>query len=133
MTVSKLRPCRGLALALLIFLAGISYVTAKEKDGRTVEIVVTQFKTEEERTAWMAYGIGLGGWIEKTGFAKIAPKGPLKPPFEAEVSARKTQVTIWREMNENRPRLSLKAPTAPLRMQVKKFSKAVASQFCPMF
>ncbi len=85
---------------MLIVLTGIGFVAAQEKSGRTVRISIAQFPTEEERTAWLAYGVGLGGWIEKTGFSKIAPEGPFSPSFEAEISARETQIKVWRELNE---------------------------------
>ncbi len=102
-------------LGVLISLAGIGFVAAQEKNGRTVKISIAQFQIEEERTAWLAYGIGLGGWIEKTGFAKVAPEGPFSPSFEAEVSARETQIKVWGELNE---KTVLKLPYMDVMQQV---------------
>jgi hypothetical protein len=67
---------------------------------RRVNISVAKYPTKVEMTAWTAYGLGLGDWVNKNGIANSAPEGPYVPTFDAELHARQAQLKIWRELNE---------------------------------
>jgi len=59
---------------------------------------VQKYDDPAQQVAWIAYGTGLATYVQKHISSVTLPAGRWEPTFEAEVTAREYQVTVWKEL-----------------------------------
>jgi hypothetical protein len=91
---------RRQSLALLIASLLIASGETRGQAKRKVSLERGSFSDPNETTAWIAYAVALAAWAEKSGAIDRAPAGIFVPSFEGELEARRSQVQIWKELNE---------------------------------
>ena len=77
---------------------------ALAEGARSLVVEVGDYGDDQETVIWFSYAVGLANWAKESGAINSAPLGPLVPSFEGELAARRTLITIWREMQEKKPR-----------------------------
>lgn len=79
-----------------MLVAGKAYGQPKKQ----IAVEIGSFSDSNETAAWIAYALALAAWAQNSGAIDRAAAGVFVPPFEGELAARRSQIQVWKELNE---------------------------------